>query len=181
MAMKSAEARAVLDSILPAIDPAEKLAVAIIAQLETGYGNWNKPDGTPTAGTGSNNWGAVTGSGNAGFFVHADSRPGNLAKGEPLVVHYETRFARYSTPRDGAMGVLNIVRRKWPMAIVALRNGDFAGFSSNLYGYYLGTSQSRQANIEAHVKRVRGVISGRSWSAAFGDLLPKAGPALPAA
>lgn len=84
-----------------------------VARGEGGYGEgWAHPSAktielsqrfglTGYEGTGSNNWGAIQGSGDAGSFMHVDHR----ADGTPYVNPYR----KYSTPEKGFADVARIV------------------------------------------------------------------------
>lgn len=154
------------------LDRFTALAVALVGGLETHWGSgW---DGT--AGAGSHNWGAETGTGDAGSFEHRDSRPGDPSKGEPAVVQYVTHFAAYPDDVSAALGLAGRVQKGWPLAIEAIRAGDWGRFSVELYGrpghrYYTGTSQIDAVNIARHQRRVSEVANTATFQAAFGDLL----------
>jgi hypothetical protein len=89
-----AEARKTINDAFKHVFGREPTALeAIFAQAvalhETGYGLAWKGDGA-----GSNNWGAVQGTGNAGFFIHGDTH----ADGSK----YTTKFKKYLSAQDGA-------------------------------------------------------------------------------
>lgn len=87
----------------------ERQYVLTVARGEGFYGNgWGSvsPDAskfglTGTEGVGSNNWGAVQGSGDAGSFPHVDYH----ADGQP----YLGKFKRYSTPEAGFNDMARII------------------------------------------------------------------------
>lgn len=64
-----------------------------IARVETNYGNAWTGDAV-----GSNNWGAVQGTGPAGYFIHQDTH----ADGRT----YTTKFKKYNSPEEGWLDVV---------------------------------------------------------------------------
>lgn len=87
--------------------------VLAVARGEGFYGRgWNNPNVktievskqfglTGYEGAGSNNWGAVQGTGNAGSFLHIDYH----ANGEP----YKNPYRKYLTPEDGFVDMAKII------------------------------------------------------------------------
>jgi peptidoglycan hydrolase-like protein with peptidoglycan-binding domain len=113
--------------------PLEAIFAQAVALHETGYGQAWKGDGA-----GSNNWGAVQGTGNAGFFVHGDTH----ADGSK----YTTKFKKYLSAQDGAddlivqvygkgrPGVLDAATRgAFSDAVTAMRKGGY--FEASLTSY----------------------------------------------
>lgn len=95
------------------LTPQEIQYVLTVAKGEGGYGNgWAHPSArtlelskqfglTGYEGMGSNNWGAVQGSGNAGSFPHVDLH----ADGTP----YKANYRKYLTPEDGFKDMAKII------------------------------------------------------------------------
>lgn len=93
----------------PGMPEKERQYVLTVARGEGFYGNgWGNvsPDAdkfglTGTEGVGSNNWGAVQGTGSAGSFPHVDYH----SDGSP----YLGTFKRYATPEDGFSDMARII------------------------------------------------------------------------
>ncbi len=149
-------------------EPARAVAqlVQAVAILETNYGQgWGH--GLSTAGSGSNNWGAIT----AGrewtgdTFEHKDSRPKDDGTNE----WYVTKFRVYPTPADGAKDLIRIVflaepkgyRPRHATVLPAALGGDPHAFSAAMYdtGYYRGFGKTRDERIAGHHKAVTNAIA----------------------
>lgn len=103
----------VAKGLLPGITEKEVQYVLSVAKGEGAYGNgWAHPSArtierskafglTGYEGTGSNNWGAVQGTGSAGSFEHVDSNK----DGED----YKGKYKRYSTPEEGFVDMARII------------------------------------------------------------------------
>lgn len=78
-----------------------------------GEGLYGKGWGTG-AGAGSNNWGAVQGTGDAGAFQHVDHHADGTA--------YTTNFKKYSTPQAGFLDMAHILLK--PNVQAALKSGN---------------------------------------------------------
>lgn len=93
----------------PTMSEKERQYVLTVARGEGFYGNgWGNisPDAgkfglTGTEGVGSNNWGAVQGTGSAGSFPHVDYHADGSA--------YLGTFKRYATPEDGFNDMAHII------------------------------------------------------------------------
>jgi hypothetical protein len=96
-------------------------------------------------GAGSNNWGAVQGTGNAGSFPHLDHH----ADGSP----YKGTFKRYLTSSDGAADMARILLK--PNVLLALSMGNLHGavlaqhdngyFELNPETYYKAVARNYQS------------------------------------
>lgn len=108
------EAYAIAKRAMPDMPERERQYVLTVARGEGFYGRgWSKPPTgkalddalrlgiTGTEGAGSNNWGAVQGTGSAGSFPHVDYH----ANGEPYLGH----FKRYKTPEEGFLDMAHII------------------------------------------------------------------------
>lgn len=145
------EAKLIVDAL--GLSQGLSLLVRAIARLETHYGDaW---EGT---GVGSNNWGAVTGEGDAGSFEHSDSR-WDPELGQ--VVPYVTRFRRYASPTEGASDLAVVLSGQHSEAVAAAERGDWPDVSRALRDsrYYLGT-QPREQAIDTHRRALRSALSG---------------------
>ena len=133
---------------------------------------------------GTFNWGAITGTGDAGYVVHKDSKPGT--NGE--TIWYETKFRKYSSDAKGCADFLRVlylmtvrgVNRK--QCLDAAANNDWTGASTIRYdsGYFAGKStaktaqQRRTENIAADAKLVSAILkTGRLSTVDWGDLQDK--------
>jgi hypothetical protein len=120
-----------------------------IAKGEGGYGRgWANPSAATIAasakfgltgyeGAGSNNWGAVQGTGNAGSFPHVDYHADGSA--------YVGKFRKYLTPEDGFLDVCRVLysggKRKEVGAKElrdALNRGDLSAavYAQHANGYF---------------------------------------------
>jgi len=91
---------------------AERQAVQAVTRFEGGYGSgWGS-----SGGAGSNNWGAVQGSGSAGSFQHVDTH----ADGSK----YTTAFKRYSSAEEGAADVVRLLTTLRPWVLHVLGSGS---------------------------------------------------------
>lgn len=116
-------------SLLPGLTPGEQQYLVTVARGEGFYGlGWGSPSAKtitdsatlgidPKAGVGSNNWGAVQGSGNAGSFPHVDYH----ANGQM----YLGTFKKYAAPTDGAADVAKVLLKANVRAAIA--QGDLHG------------------------------------------------------
>ncbi len=96
----------------PAMPENQRRYALSVARGEGFYGlGWD------LAGSGSNNWGAVQGVGDAGSFTHIDHH----ADGTP----YTTAFKKYSTRALGFLDMARILLK--PNVIAALDRGDLHG------------------------------------------------------
>ena len=121
-------------SLLPGLTPAEQQYLVTVARGEGFYGlGWGSPNAKtiadsavlgidPKAGVGSNNWGAVQGTGNAGSFPHVDYH----AAGPPnFGAPYLGTFRKYATSQDGAADVAKVLLKANVRAAIA--QGDLHG------------------------------------------------------
>lgn len=145
------EAQQIVDAL--GVSPQVSLLTRAVARLETHYG-----DAWTGAGVGSNNWGAVTGSGDAGSFEHSDSR---YDPDTGQVVSYVTRFRRYSSPTAGAADLVTVLKTGHSEAVSAAERGDWPDVSRALRDshYYLGTAPREQA-IDTHRIALRRALTG---------------------
>lgn len=83
----------------PSMPEAQIQYALAVARGEGFYGNgWGND---PSLGAGSNNWGAVQGTGDAGYFEHIDHHADGT--------QYTTKFKRYSTPEAGFSDMARIL------------------------------------------------------------------------
>lgn len=105
MTITDSDAKAILDELSGelGLSPEESLAVRLVGKHETKYGQAWKGEGVD-----SNNWGADTTSSQdpGDSFGHGDSR---YDPETGKVVQYQTRFAKYETPKDGARGLARVL------------------------------------------------------------------------
>lgn len=111
---------------------AEKQYALTVARGEGFYGM-----GWKGAGKGSNNWGAVQGTGSAGFFEHIDHHADGKA--------YTGKFKRYKTPEEGFADMARILfngGKRGPVGAAeikgALKRGSLkdAVFAQHKNGYF---------------------------------------------
>jgi peptidoglycan hydrolase-like protein with peptidoglycan-binding domain len=93
----------------PNMSEAERQYAVTVARGEGGYGKAWTGDGA-----GSNNWGAVQGTGDAGAFQHIDRHADGT--------QYTTNFKRYSTPEAGFLDMAKILLK--PNVQSALKKGN---------------------------------------------------------
>jgi hypothetical protein len=129
-------AKQVADRLLN-VTPAESQFLRCVSVHETRYG-----DKWTGAGVGSNNWGAITGKGDAGSFQHGDSAPTTSG-----VQKYVTSFAKYSSPEAGAAAMATTLLK--PFTRQAIAKGDLLGSAAAMYayGYYAGFSTEPSRNV----------------------------------
>ena len=142
----AAQARAIVERAIPEATKGAKWVILAVGWLESHWG-----DAWTGDMRGSNNWGAVIGTGTAGGALHADSDPNR---------RYVTTFARYATPEDAVRAMHALIARRWPAAFRAAEAGRWEDVSPALYGpmphgprYYTGTSQDHAVNISRHRMR----------------------------
>lgn len=130
---------------LPNLSEAERQYALAVARGEGFYGK-----GWTGAGVGSNNWGAVQGTGDAGSFQHLDHH----ADGTP----YTTAFKRYSTPEKGFADMAAILLKPNVKAALAKGNLHDAVFSQHANRYfelapekYLEAVQRNYAQLTANM------------------------------
>jgi hypothetical protein len=109
--MRDIDAYNIAVSAAPDMPEAERQYALTVARGESGYGNWNPSAKTIEIsqqfgltgfeGVGSNNWGAVQGSGSAGSFPHVDHH----ADGKPYVGKYQKNL----TPEEGFLRTARVL------------------------------------------------------------------------
>ncbi len=161
---------------LPNLTQAEQQYLLTVARGEGFYGlGWGNPSPKtiadsesfgidPKAGVGSNNWGAVQGSGNAGSFPHVDYH----ANGQK----YLGTFKKYSLPQDGASDVARILLKS--NVREALSKGDMHGavLAQHDNHYF---ELNPEAYFSAVSKNYRTLTDSLHWTPALntgGALLP---------
>jgi hypothetical protein len=146
MSLSHQDAKATLAQGMPQLSAAESLYLRAVGFLESYYG-------TQGSWTGTNNWGALTGSGDAGSISHNDQRPGPDGP-----VSYTTKFRRYSTPLRGAAGLAGTLLK--PVTAAAIKRGIImeAAAAQYAYGYYTGLSTSKTANILSYARGLERTI-----------------------
>lgn len=96
----------------PNMSEAERQYTIAVARGEGRYGKGWGSD--PERGAGSNNWGAVQGTGDAGAFQHIDHHADGT--------QYTTNFKKYSTPEAGFLDMARILLK--PNVQAALKKGN---------------------------------------------------------
>ncbi len=128
----------------------EAQCVQAVAWLESSYGQWRAP------GTGSFNFGAIQGKGNAGSFTYNDSHP--LPDGSSKT--YTTQFKRYASALDGAIDLVRTVYQiagRDRLVLPSAQKGDTFGFSTGLRstGYFEGYGATIAERVEHHRRAVQ--------------------------
>lgn len=168
--MTHEEARAILRaafvrvfSRLPTLP--ELQAIQAVALCESSYGR-----GFPLE---AHNWGAITAPCASGSVAGGDClcKPGDFGHGDSKrdddgkLVGYTACFKGYPSDDAGAEGLVRTAYQKRPEALAAAARGDLMGFSSAMYGYYLGTEPGptkaarKAASIAAHAKWIGGGLA----------------------
>ncbi len=179
--MNHLQAKAIVDSALPSLSPAESLALRGVSVLEGNYGSWGND---PLLGAGSNNMGSITDGSyrpgsdplnptppNANQFLHKDSRPWTPQDGGTIPpdgqIHYVTAFKKYPSPGSGFQDLASVMLK--PNVRQAVSSGSLRNVSAAMRAnkYYFGvhptkserlagmtTEQGIKANINAHAKRL---------------------------
>ena len=166
--MRHVDAKLIVDSL--GLSLAESLFVRAVGSAEGGYGGgWaNNPVGTLGAqmglngseGVGSNNWGAIQGTGDAGFFMHLD----HDAAGKEYVAKYK----RYSSPQKGAADLARQLLK--PAVRLALQTGDLQGAVSEQINTYHYTGDPPATPADVYYSRVSRAV--RDIIAATGEPNP---------
>lgn len=169
--MNHQEAKETILRAVPNLSYPQRLIVQGVSDLETNYGNWG-PD--PALGAGSNNMGAVTDPSyhaapegqpptppSSNQFLHRDSRPATAkerAEGKPAVITYTTAFRKYTSPEAGFADVARTALKA--NVNQAIANGDLYGVSQAMHDnvYYTGVLPTAKQNIDAHFKRLNGLV-----------------------
>lgn len=127
--MNHLEAKRICDSLVN-VTANESLGMRLVSWHESNYGG-----GWKGAGAGSNNMGAITGSGDAGSFRHGDSI--NEGSG---VRKYETNFGKWSTPEAGFAALARTMLK--PNVRQACARQDIPGIAHAMYvnSYYTGVN-----------------------------------------
>jgi hypothetical protein len=155
------DANAILLSIAPGYNRAQRQSALAVANLESGFGvsgSWLLDDGTP-----SYNSGAITCNasrkGTAGCFSHGDV----TAEGAPTT--YE--FMAFNTMREGLQAFIGTWGRADTLA--AASRGDAHGVAAAMYGhgYYTGSKGSDADRINAYAAAILG--SAGSIASALGE------------
>jgi hypothetical protein len=133
--------------------------------LETGYAaTWKPP------GVGSWNFGAIQGTGPAGWFVYTDTHPKADGSSKP----YTITFRKYPTAISGVndlVRVVYLIQKRQPV-LVAATNGDTLAFSTALHatGYYEGFGKTVAERIGHHHAAVLNAC--RLQALALGEPMP---------
>jgi hypothetical protein len=165
--MTHAEARAILRRAFLRVfsrEPTlpELQAIQAVALCESSYGR-----GFPLE---AHNWGAITAPCESGSVAGGDCecRPGDFHHGDSKrdddgkLAPYTACFKGYATDDAGAEGLVRTAYEKRPAALAAAGRGDLLGFSTAMYGYYLGTAggatkaERKAASIAAHARWIGG-------------------------
>ena len=119
-------AYAVAKNAAPSMPEPHRQYALAVARGEGRYGKGWGAD--PALGAGSNNWGAVQGTGDAGAFQHIDHHADGT--------QYSTNFKRYSTPENGFLDMAHILLK--PNVTAALNKGNLhdAVFAQHSNGYF---------------------------------------------
>jgi hypothetical protein len=149
MSQNSHQTAATITAAIADTTPAEQQFLRCVAWHETRYGaKWSG------SGINSNNWGAITGKGDAGSFSHGDSTP--TATGQQK---YVTSFAKYSSPLEGARGLARTLLK--PVTRSAIAHGSLIGAVAAMYGYgyYAGFSLDPTRNVMDYANRVADALA----------------------
>jgi hypothetical protein len=160
--MNHLEAKVLVDSLVPESTQLNAL-VRVVGSLESNYGqaSYLTPDG-PKSGT--NNWGAITGTYHGAYFLGVDSK---WSKEKGTVEGYTTKFRLYPTPSDGAADLAALLSTKYSKAVAVVP--DWPKVAHELYGYYLGVQPTREANERNWAVRATSVAksiaktTGETW------------------
>lgn len=137
-----------------------------VGWLETGYAqSWKN------AGIGSWNFGAMQGTGPAGFFLYTDTHPNADGTNTP----YTTKFSKYHDGPEGASALVYEVYQNHSRETLVLppaAAGDTLGFSTGLHasGYYEGFGATVAERIEHHHAAVLNAC--RLMALEIGELMP---------
>ena len=129
-------------SQIPNLTDAERQYLLTVARGEGFYGlGWANPNAQtialserfgidPRAGAGSNNWGAVQGTGSAGSFPHVDhgwrnpdGTPWNRI-GPKVWLPYVAQYKKHATPLEGALSTAKVLLK--PNVKAAANSGDLS-------------------------------------------------------
>jgi hypothetical protein len=149
---------------IPGLTPEEEQYLVTVARGEGFYGlGWGNPSAKTIAdsaafgltgkeGAGSNNWGAVQGSGNGGSFPHVDFH----SDGTP----YKGTFRVYKTNADGATDMARILLK--PNVRLALSMGDLHGavLAQHDNGYF---ELNPEQYFKAVVRNYRALLQNLAW------------------
>ena len=137
----------------PAMPEPERQYVLAVARGEGLYG---KGWGTGP-GAGSNNWGAVQGTGDAGSFPHVDHH----ADGTP----YNGSFKKYSTPQAGFLDMAHILLK--PNVVAALQTGNLhdAVYAQHSNGYF---ELAPDKYLAAVLQNYEQLTANLNWKKALG-------------
>ena len=147
--------------------------VVTVARGEGHYGTgWGSPSAKTIAdsavygltgkeGVGSNNWGAVQGTGNAGSFPHVDYH----ADGTP----YKGTYKRYATPEDGFLDMARVILgggTRGATGQVAIKDAIAKGnlrdavYAQHANGYF---ELNPESYLSAVLKNYNSIMAGISW------------------
>jgi peptidoglycan hydrolase-like protein with peptidoglycan-binding domain len=150
------------------LTPAEEQYLLTVSRGEGFYGHgWNNPPApgskietqthalglSGTEGAGSNNWGAVQGSGSAGSFPHLDHHK----NGEP----YKGIFKRYLTSVEGASDVAKVLLKPNVKAAIAARDLQGAVNAQHSNGYF---ELDPKLYYQAVLKNYKDLVHNLSWT-----------------
>jgi len=138
--MNHLKAKALVDNLVPA-NPRLNLLTRVVGKLESGYGTASYKGAGSKRITGTNNWGAITGTYHGAYFEAVDSRYDSK---QGKVVTYTTKFRLYPTAKAGAADLARLLETKYAAAVDAVP--DWKTVSQKLYGYYLGTASTPEAS-----------------------------------
>ena len=145
------------DSYNPSLELLQ--TIGAIADLESSYGRgWGGPM------SGSNNWGAIT---CPGYDQETGTCPPGCSPNKdssPYSGEYITCFRRWSTPAEGAAGLVKFLS-KWPEVMAAIESGnlDEVSWTMRQRNYYLGFKPDPREASRVHAgsleKRVNEIAS----------------------
>ncbi len=136
-------------------EPYRQYALSV-ARGEGFFGNGWGSD--PALGAGSNNWGAVQGTGDAGAFQHIDHHADGT--------QYTTNFKRYSTPQAGFLDMARILLKDNVKAALDKGNLHDAVFAQHSNRYF---ELDPTKYLSAVVKNYTTLTSNVEWKKLLGE------------
>jgi hypothetical protein len=149
-------------SAAPSMPENQRQYVLTVARGEGYYGK-----GWKGAGAGSNNWGAVQGTGSAGSFQHGDTH----ADGSK----YTTHFKAYRTPEEGFLDMAKYVLK--PNVVAALNRGHLrdAVYAQHDNHYFELAPEKYFAAVSANYAKITSAVGWPKLLADYGVTPARAG------
>jgi hypothetical protein len=156
----------IIRSTFPGFNTAQRQIVGAIGYFESRFGVQGAfaPGGKPTY-----NWGAVTGSGNAGS-IQAQDHDKN---GKLITVN----FRKYLTAKDGLLDFAKIWAKPQAEMLQLAGNGDAQGVAERMFrnGYYVGFGDTEAQRIGGYAKAIYG--AAKAYAAVMKEPLAVDAPA----